>query len=51
MAIELLEPSNAKAYRQLMLEAYALHPQAFVSTIARREKLPLSWWNHNLMMT
>ena len=48
MAIELLEPSNAKAYRQLMLEAYALHPQAFVSTIARREKLPLSWWESQL---
>lgn len=48
MAIELLEPSNAKAYRQLMLEAYSLHPEAFVSGIADREKLPLSWWEGQL---
>lgn len=27
MAIELLEPANAKAYRKLMLEAYAQHPR------------------------
>ena len=48
MAIELLNPSHANAYRQLMLEAYAQHPQAFVSTIAHREKLPLSWWQAQL---
>ena len=48
MAIELLDPSHAKAYRHLMLEAYALHPEAFVSTIARREQLPLSWWEAKL---
>ncbi|MES2871757.1 MAG: GNAT family protein [Pseudomonadota bacterium] len=48
MAIELLDPSHAKAYRQLVLEAYALHPEAFVSTIRQREKLPLSWWEAQL---
>ena len=48
MAIELLDPAHARAYRQLMLEAYALHPEAFVSTIAHREKLPLSWWEAQL---
>ena len=48
MAIELLDHSHARAYRQLMLEAYALHPEAFVSTIAQREKLPLSWWESQL---
>ena len=48
MAIELLDPSHAKAYRQLMLEAYSLHPEAFVSGIADREKLPLSWWEGQL---
>lgn len=48
MAIELLEPANAKAYRQLMLEAYAQHPVAFVSSITQREKLPLSWWEAKL---
>ncbi|MEJ3595626.1 GNAT family N-acetyltransferase [Pseudomonas bubulae] len=48
MAIELLEPANAKAYRKLMLEAYAQHPVAFVSSITQREKLPLSWWEAKL---
>ena len=48
MAIELLDPSHASAYRQLMLEAYALHPQAFVSSLSNREKLPLSWWQGQL---
>ena len=48
MAIELLEPANAKAYRQLMLEAFAQHPEAFVSSITQREKLPLSWWEAKL---
>lgn len=48
MAIELLAPSHAKAYRQLVLEAYALHPEAFMSTIRQREKLPLSWWEAQL---
>lgn len=48
MAIELLNPSNAGAYRRLMLEAYALHPQAFVSNLSNREKLPLSWWEGQL---
>ena len=48
MAIELLDPSYAKAYRQLMLEAYSLHPEASVSGIADREKLPLSWWEGQL---
>ena len=48
MAIELLEASHAKAYRQLMLEAYALHPEAFVSNLSDRERLPLSWWQGQL---
>ena len=48
MAIELLNPSHARAYRQLMLEAYAQHPEAFVSSITRRETMPLSWWQSQL---
>lgn len=48
MAIELLTPAHAKAYRHLMLHAYSLHPEAFVSSIAQREKLPLSWWEGQL---
>lgn len=27
-----------------MLEAYAANPEAFTSTLAERERLPLSWW-------
>lgn len=48
MAIELLDPSRAKAFRQLMLEAYSLHPEAFMSNLSHREKLPLSWWEGQL---
>lgn len=48
MAIELLDPSNARDYRHLMLEAYALHPEAFVSNLSSREQLPLSWWEGQL---
>jgi RimJ/RimL family protein N-acetyltransferase len=44
MVIERLPPSRAPGYRALMLEAYATHPDAFTSTVAEREKLPLSWW-------
>ena len=44
MAIELLDPSHAKAYRKLMLEAYTLHPEAFVASLAKSHKVPLSWW-------
>lgn len=31
-----------------MLEAYAGHPEAFTSTVAERERLPLSWWEGRL---
>lgn len=31
-----------------MLEAYALHPDAFTSSVADREALPLSWWEQRL---
>lgn len=48
MAIELLKPFHAKAYRKLMLKAYSLHPEAFVSSIVNRQKLPLSWWEGQL---
>ena len=44
MPIARLTPSHADAYRALMLEAYALHPDAFTSTVAERCDLPLSWW-------
>ena len=48
MAIELLDPSHAAGYCRLMLEAYERHPEAFVSTITRRDLVPLSWWQSQL---
>lgn len=48
MEIQRLGPGNAQAYRQLMLEAYAVHPDAFTSSPQEREALPLSWWESRL---
>lgn len=31
-----------------MLGAYAAHPEAFTSTVAERERLPLAWWQARL---
>ncbi len=47
-AIERLEPGHAAAYRTLMLDAYGRHPDAFTSSVAERENLPLSWWQTRL---
>lgn len=43
-----LTPQHASAYRALMLEAYGRHPDAFTSSPAERESLPLSWWEQRL---
>lgn len=43
-----LEPAHAPEYRALMLHAYAQHPDAFTSSVAEREALPLSWWQARL---
>jgi GNAT superfamily N-acetyltransferase len=43
-----LEPKHAAEYRALMLQAYAQHPDAFTSSVAEREALPLSWWQARL---
>jgi len=48
MSIRRLLPADAKAYRALMLEGYERHPDAFTSTAAEREALPLSWWQKRL---
>jgi GNAT superfamily N-acetyltransferase len=48
MEIHRLTPSNAAAYRQLMLDAYVLHPEAFTSSAAERAELPLSWWENRV---
>ena len=39
-----LLPEDAPAYRALMLQAYAEQPEAFTSSVAEREPLPLAWW-------
>lgn len=43
-SIRRLTPADAAAHRALMLEAYAQVPEAFTSSVAEREGLPLSWW-------
>ena len=47
-AIERLEPGHAATYRALMLDAYTRHPDAFTSSVAEREALPLGWWQARL---
>ncbi|MCF8159371.1 MAG: GNAT family N-acetyltransferase [Polaromonas sp.] len=44
MLITRLHPAHAAPYRALMLEAYALHPEAFTSSVNERSDLPHSWW-------
>jgi RimJ/RimL family protein N-acetyltransferase len=46
--IQRLTPADAPAYRALMLEAYALHPDAFTSDVSEREALPMVWWEKRL---
>lgn len=39
-----LDPSHARAYRELMIQAYTQEPDAFTSTPEERGALPLGWW-------
>lgn len=48
MHIARLQPCHAAEYRLTMLEAYALAPEAFTSSVAERSALPLSWWETRL---
>jgi len=48
MTVRRLAPPDAPAYRALMLDAYARHPEAFTSTVAERAPLPLAWWTGRL---
>jgi GNAT superfamily N-acetyltransferase len=48
MHISRLLPQHASAYRSLMIEAYAAHPESFTSSVAERAALPLSWWESRL---
>jgi ribosomal protein S18 acetylase RimI-like enzyme len=46
--IRRLAPEDAMAYRTLMLQAYAAHPEAFSSSAPERERLPISWWEQRV---
>ncbi|MBC3363991.1 GNAT family N-acetyltransferase [Pseudomonas sp. SWRI154] len=48
MNIRRLKAGDAQAYRELMLEAYELHPQAFTSSTSERAALPINWWESRL---
>ncbi|MGX1176635.1 N-acetyltransferase family protein [Pseudomonas sp. R151218B TE3479] len=48
MNIRRLRAGDALVYRELMLQAYALHPQAFTSSVGERAKLPINWWESRL---
>ncbi len=48
MNVQRLSPQHAPAYRALMLEAYAAHPDAFTSTVGERAALPITWWEARL---
>ena len=44
MQIRTLTASDAGRYRELMLKAYTLAPEAFTSTAEERPLEPESWW-------
>ena len=48
MTIRPLGVADVIAYRDLMLEAYEAHPDAFTSSAAERAALPLAWWERRL---
>lgn len=44
MEIRRLVARDAEAYRALMLEGYAKHPDAFTASVEERGPLPITWW-------
>ncbi|MBI5720321.1 MAG: GNAT family N-acetyltransferase [Burkholderiales bacterium] len=48
MRVALLSADHVQPYRVLMLEAYALSPDAFTSTAEERAAEPDSWWARRL---
>jgi len=44
MEIRRLMSADAAGYRELMLEGYELHPEAFTASVAEREPFPMTWW-------
>ena len=51
MLIQRLRPENAPAYRDLMLAAYAAHPDAFTSSPSERQALPVAWWEDRVSLS
>lgn len=43
-----LRREDVDAYRALMLQAYADHPDAFTSSVSERAALPLDWWRQRV---
>jgi RimJ/RimL family protein N-acetyltransferase len=43
-AVVRLGPGHADEYRELMLQGYAQHPEAFTSSAEERAALPAAWW-------
>ena len=48
MQIQRLARSDAGQYRALMLQALAHDPEAWITTAAERELLPLDWWEDRI---
>jgi RimJ/RimL family protein N-acetyltransferase len=48
VAIRRLVAADVAAYRDLMLDAYERHPDAFTSSVAERSALPMAWWEARL---
>jgi len=48
VSIRRLNAADALAYRELMLQAYEFHPQAFTSSAGERATLPINWWESRL---
>ncbi len=46
--IERLARAHAPAYRELMQEAYAQAPGAWISTVDERASLPIDWWEDRI---
>ncbi len=46
--IRQLRPIDAQVYRDLMLEAFRLHPEAFTTSYAERAQEPMHWWRARL---
>ncbi|WP_434653555.1 GNAT family N-acetyltransferase [Pseudomonas sp. R3-56] len=48
MNIRRLKVADVQGYRELMLQAYELHPEAFTSSASERATLPINWWESRL---